>query len=121
MQYRIRVQGHLSPDLSRPLWGTLHRAAGGWHHAALGDAPGSGRALWGALTAHPAWAGAALVGNERDTRRRGAEQNTLEKASLFFEKNERRSIMTPPSKGMRAVTGRAPPRTGDHWEVLTCV
>src|SRR6185437_11160879 len=75
-------------DLSRPLWGTLHRAAGGWRHAALGDAPGSGRALWGTLTAHPAWAGAALAGNERGTRRRGVVPTRLKKPVFFLRKTK---------------------------------
>src|SRR6266566_5668047 len=65
------------PDLSRPLWRTLHRAAGDRDDAALGDAAGSGRAAWCALTDRPARSGAALAGNERGTGRSKGSRTPL--------------------------------------------
>src|SRR5260221_3349107 len=57
------------PDLSRPLWRTLHRAAGDRDDAALGDAAGSGRAAWSAPTDHPSRSDPALTSNERGAER----------------------------------------------------
>src|SRR6185369_3379946 len=71
--------------LARPIWGTLRRAAGGWHHAALGGAPGSGRAARSTLTAHPAWSGAARAFNERGTGRCEGSRTCLKTPVSFSE------------------------------------
>src|SRR5216684_2227300 len=74
------------PVLARPLWRTLHRAAGDRDDAALGDAAGSGRAAWSAPTDRPARSDPALAGNEPGAGRCEGSRTRLKTPVSFSEK-----------------------------------